>query len=111
MKTTEAILATLKDFQRNTVDYVFSRMWDEGDPVDRFLVADEVGLGKTMVAKGVIAKTVDLMHARGQRNINIVYISSNAQIAHQNISRLMLWAQMTCNMLTVSLFSPWPCHR
>ena len=88
MKTTDSVLASLKDFQVDTVEYVFSRMWDEDDPADRFLVADEVGLGKTMVAKGVIAKTVDLLRARGRRNINIIYVSSNANIARQNISRL-----------------------
>ncbi len=88
METTESILATLKDFQVDTVEYAFSRMWDEDDPTDRFLIADEVGLGKTMVAKGIVAKTVDLLRARGRRNINIVYVASNAQIARQNVSRL-----------------------
>ena len=29
------------------------------DPVRQFLVADEVGLGKTMVARGVIAKAIE----------------------------------------------------
>lgn len=88
MSNTDAILATLKDFQVDTVEYVFSRMWDEDDPADRFLVADEVGLGKTMVAKGIVAKTIDHLRAKGQRHINIVYVSSNAHITRQNLSRL-----------------------
>nr|EKY1916191.1 hypothetical protein [Cronobacter sakazakii] len=43
----QAALATLKDFQRDTVDYVFERLFGENNTT-RFLVADEVGLGKTL---------------------------------------------------------------
>lgn len=84
---TERVLASLKDFQRATVNYVFHRLWLAEDQVKKFLVADEVGLGKTMVAKGVIAKTVEHLWDSGKR-INIVYICSNSQIARQNLSRL-----------------------
>lgn len=80
-------LASLKDFQRATADYAFRRLWLDDDQVKRFLVADEVGLGKTMVAKGVIAKTVDYLWETDKR-IDIVYICSNSQIARQNLSRL-----------------------
>ena len=31
------------------------------DRTRQFLVADEVGLGKTMVARGVIARTIELL--------------------------------------------------
>ena len=34
-------------------------MYEDPDLVHRFLVADEVGLGKTLVARGVIAKAID----------------------------------------------------
>ena len=51
-------LAQLKRFQRRTVDYVFDRFHGP-DQVRHFLVADEVGLGKTMVARGVIARTIE----------------------------------------------------
>lgn len=83
----ERTLASLKDFQRTTVDYVFRRLWLDDDQVKRFLVADEVGLGKTMVAKGVIAKTVEHLWETDKR-IDIVYICSNSQIARQNLTRL-----------------------
>lgn len=43
-------LAGLKDFQRKTVEYVFKRLYGN-DPTSRFLIADEVGLGKTLVAR------------------------------------------------------------
>ncbi len=81
------VLASLKDFQRATVEHVHRRLWTDEDHVKRFLVADEVGLGKTMVAKGVIAKTIDHLWDDIQR-IDVVYICSNTQIARQNLSRL-----------------------
>jgi len=34
-------------------------MYLDEDKVHRFLVADEVGLGKTLVARGLIAKVID----------------------------------------------------
>lgn len=83
----ESALAGLKDFQRRTVDVAFDRLWNEVDPSARFLVADEVGLGKTLVAKGVIARTVDHLWDTDDR-IDIVYICSNTQIARQNVRRL-----------------------
>jgi len=81
------VLGRLKDFQRDTVDYVFRRMYEDSDCVARFLVADEVGLGKTMVAGGVIARAVDRLWDTVKR-IDIVYICSNAGIARQNVKRL-----------------------
>jgi hypothetical protein len=81
------VLSHLKDFQRTTVEYVFRRLYLDGDCVRRFLIADEVGLGKTLVARGVIAKVIDHLWDRGQR-IDIVYVCSNTDIARQNINRL-----------------------
>jgi hypothetical protein len=79
-------LSGLKDFQRRTVDHVDDRLWGD-DPTRRFLVADEVGLGKTLVARGVIAKAIDRLWDDIER-IDVVYICSNAQIARQNLARL-----------------------
>ncbi len=42
---------SLKDFQRRTAEYAFERLFLDTSGSKRFLVADEVGLGKTMVAK------------------------------------------------------------
>jgi hypothetical protein len=57
--------------------------------VDRFLVADEVGLGKTLVAKGVVACAIErLQEQDGDRRIDVIYICSNADIARQNLARL-----------------------
>lgn len=84
---TNAILKQLKDFQRDTVEFVFRRMYKDPDCQRRFLIADEVGLGKTLVARGLIAKAIDHLWDRTDR-IDVVYVCSNADIARQNINRL-----------------------
>ena len=83
-----AVLAGLKGFQRNTVEHVTRRFYGQS-PVRRFLVADETGLGKSLVARGVIARSIEhLQQDDGVGRIDIVYVCSNADIAQQNISRL-----------------------
>lgn len=83
----DRLLSTLKPFQRATVEHTFRRLWSDSDAVDRFLVADEVGLGKTLVAKGVAARAIDHL-GTDERSMTIVYICSNGQIAKQNLQRL-----------------------
>ena len=86
---TERFLSSLKDFQRDTVDYVFARMYDASPAAMRYLIADEVGLGKTKVAAGIIARAVDrIKRDDPSRRIDVIYICSNAAIARQNINRL-----------------------
>ena len=87
-----AVLDGLKGFQRDTVEYAFDRLYTAPDSTRRFLVADEVGLGKTLVARGLIAKAIDhLWDGEDQvEQIDIVYICSNAQIARQNVRRLQI---------------------
>lgn len=86
------VLGRLKDFQRVTVDHVFRRLYTDPDRVARFLIADEVGLGKTLVARGVIARAVDHLWDDVPR-IDVVYICSNQEIARQNIDRLNITAE------------------
>jgi hypothetical protein len=83
----ERVMAELKDFQRDTVDYVFRRLYEDKDAARRFLIASETGLGKTLVARGVIARVIDRLRGQSDR-IDILYICSNADIARQNINRL-----------------------
>ncbi len=83
------VMAGLKAFQKRTVEHVFRAMYQrEPDPATRFLVADEVGLGKTLVARGLIAKTINHLQQAGTGRIDVIYICSNAAIAAQNIRRL-----------------------
>ena len=84
-----AVLSGLKDFQRRTALWAFERMFADEDPAIRFLVADEVGLGKTHVAKGVIAQVIDHLRRTGDERHDIVYVCSNAAIARQNIRKLV----------------------
>lgn len=86
--TAAAVLDQLKDFQRRTVAYVFNRLYGP-EATNRFLIADEVGLGKTLVARGIIAKVIEYLQDRTDR-IDIIYICSNAAIAAQNIRRLQV---------------------
>lgn len=94
------VMAGLKEFQRATVEYAFRRMYTDPDPVHRFLVADEVGLGKTLVARGLIAKTIDHLREQGVKRIDVIYICSNAQIAQQNIQKLNVTGQEGFDLAT-----------
>ena len=84
----EAIVGELKGFQRRTAEYAFERLYKADDSTRRFLVADEVGLGKTLVAAGVIALAIDHLTTRNTRRIDVIYICSNQAIARQNIDRI-----------------------
>ncbi|WP_158610746.1 DEAD/DEAH box helicase [Micromonospora sp. BL4] len=83
-----AALAGLTDFQRRTAQYVFRRMYLDPEPATRFLVADEVGLGKTLVARAVVAQTIAHLRELGDQRIDIIYVCSNTAIARQNLRKL-----------------------
>ena len=84
---TAKILAPLKGFQRRTLEHAFYQLFEAADSTGRFLVADEVGLGKTLVARGVIAKAVERLWRNVER-IDIIYICSNQSIARSNLPKL-----------------------
>ena len=84
----EPVLEGLMGFQRDTVEHVFRALHDEGSS-NRFLVADETGLGKSIVARGLVAKTIErLQDDPGVDRIDVVYVCSNMDLARQNIGRL-----------------------
>ena len=77
----------LKQFQLDTVDAVVGAMFESGQR--RFLVADEVGLGKTKIARALVGETIRrLWDDRTVDRIGVVYICSNSQIARQNLRDL-----------------------
>ncbi len=81
----ERIMSGLKDFQCATVeriDYLFRH------GQRRVLVSDEVGLGKTLIARGTVAKFAKLRRDEGDNLVKVVYICSNAAIADQNLRKL-----------------------
>lgn len=77
----------LKDFQKETVKRI-DFLYKNGQK--RILVSDEVGLGKTRVAKGVIAKFAKLREKEGDNLIKVLYICSNSTIADQNLESLRI---------------------
>ena len=75
----------LKDFQAETVkrvDYLFR------NKQNHVLVADEVGMGKTLIGRGVIVKTARQKIEEKRDLCKVVYICSNQNIANQNIRKL-----------------------
>jgi hypothetical protein len=95
------VLAGLKDFQRATVEHVGRRFFTDDQPTRRFLVADETGLGKSVVARGVIAKTLEhLQDDDTVDRIDVVYICSIADIARQNLDRLEITGSRATQMST-----------
>ncbi len=85
--TDRQIMSELKDFQRKTVERI-DTLFRQGQ--DRVLVADEVGLGKTMIAKGVLSKIAILRHQEGDDLVRVTYICSNQTIAKQNLIKLKI---------------------
>ena len=86
----QQVLSGLKDFQRATVERVFALFTDKQSPRCRVLVADEVGLGKTLVAKGIIAKTALYQQQNNDPIFKVVYVCSNQSIAGQNLAKLKI---------------------
>ena len=73
-----------KPFQKAAVDAAFAAFADP-DGRRRFLVADEVGLGKTVVAKELACRMAD----DGRRPLTIYYIANGHAVSHQNKSRVV----------------------
>lgn len=89
MPDVERILAGLKGFQRDAVEHIVDRLHRAPDASGRFLVADETGLGKSVIARGVIASTIaELQDADHINRIDVVYICSSTDLAKQNLRRL-----------------------
>jgi hypothetical protein len=72
-----------KPFQQATVAATTAALAG-GNPLRRFLVADEVGLGKTVVARDTLAAL-----SRKARKFTVYYISSGLKVADQNKGELL----------------------
>ena len=70
-------------FQEAAVQHIVARLGDRSGS-RRMLLADEVGLGKTVVARGVIEGLM-----KGRRTpLTVIYLCSNVEIAEQNRRKL-----------------------
>lgn len=77
---------TLADFQKKTADRIFE-VFRNGQK--RVLLADEVGLGKTIVARAVIQQVGEWHKTElNDDHFKVVYICSNISIASQNAQKL-----------------------
>ena len=73
----------LRAFQRLTVERAAASLGGLDGGTGRFLVADEVGLGKTRIAAALI-RDIDAKRAiRGHRIV--IYFAPNAEVAQQNL--------------------------
>ncbi len=73
-----------KDFQQNSANYIV-KLFHQGR--QRILLADEVGLGKTFVAKNVVER----MHKKAKKAgdyFKVIYVCSNQNIIQQNAHKL-----------------------
>ncbi len=91
IKKLDDVLSDLKDFQKATVASVI-KGFQSNKNNNRMLVADEVGLGKTLVAKGVIAELLkEKIVANKSTPLRVTYICSNLTLANENLKKLAIF--------------------
>lgn len=74
-------MAELREFQKAAVERIVHML--QTNSSGRFLLADEVGLGKTLIAQGVVQRL-----AERRKRFTVVYLCSNLEIAAQNAEKL-----------------------
>lgn len=89
----DSSMSELTDFQRATVAATDARIQASNGQGARILIADEVGLGKTLVARGVLALTLRRWLQSGPKNrpLRVVYVCSNQALAHENAVKLAVF--------------------
>lgn len=75
-----------KDFQKATADRI-AEIFRQGSQ-RRVLLADEVGLGKTVMAREVIDRVRDIRMSKNDDMYRVIYVCSNMSIVNQNIESL-----------------------
>lgn len=83
----QRVMEGLKDFQRATVKRI-DQLFRSGQK--RVLVSDEVGLGKTLIARGTVAEFAKMRKEDHDDLVKVVYICSNSAIAQQNLNKLRI---------------------
>ena len=82
------IISGLKDFQKATVDRIYELF--RSNKQEKVLIADEVGLGKTLIARGVVARLARHCKEQGAETFRVTYICSNLSIARQNMEKFRI---------------------
>lgn len=75
-----------KDFQKATADRI-AEIFKQGIQ-RRVLLADEVGLGKTVMAREVIDRVRNIRKSKDDDMYRVIYVCSNMSIVNQNIESL-----------------------
>ncbi len=81
------------DFQIDTaerIEEIFDNAVRKGGKQRRVLLADEVGLGKTIIAREVISRVRKIRSDVGDDMYRVIYVCSNLTIANQNVGKLGL---------------------
>lgn len=89
-----------KDFQQKTADRIV-QVFKNGQ--QRVLLADEVGLGKTIVAREVVRQVSQWHKENNDDHFKVVYICSNINIANQNVKKLGIDDQMKVSESRLSM--------
>ena len=90
-----------KDFQQATANRILT-VFCEGQ--HRILLADEVGLGKTIIARDVIRQVSDWHRLeKKDDHFKVIYICSNINIANQNAHKLGIKDQMNISESRLSM--------
>ena len=74
----EETLKGLKDFQAKTVDYVFEQLYVKGR--SKMLIADEVGLGKTIELKESLQRPLANLYKNLQKRFLMSSISAQTRL-------------------------------
>jgi uncharacterized membrane protein YkvA (DUF1232 family) len=74
-------MTELREFQKAAVERIVDML--NSNSSGRYLLADEVGLGKTLIAQGVVQRL-----SERRKRFTVVYLCSNLEIAAQNAEKL-----------------------
>lgn len=98
----QRVFSGLKDFQQATVNRI-EQLYKSGQR--RILVSDEVGLGKTLIARGTVAKVARIRKEEGDTLFKVVYVCSNGAIADQNLQKLRITSEAKTESVSSSRLS------
>lgn len=90
-----------KDFQRATADRI-AEIFSNGKQ-KRVLLADEVGLGKTVMASEVIDRVRNIRRSKNDDMYRVIYVCSNMNIVNQNIESLGIDKRMDISESRLSM--------